>query len=76
MRQPILFWANIDVPTQMFTVHRSDCIYKPKISQYKGVNKIERSGGWMSFEDVQAAKTFFDKEYSSFYFHLCKFCKP
>lgn len=71
-----MFWVNIDIPMQMFTVHRSDCYYKPKPSQNKGINKIERNGGWMSFDDVLAVKKFYDREYSTFYFHLCKFCKP
>jgi hypothetical protein len=76
MCQRVFYWANIDTPTETFTVHRSDCYYKPRSTQNKGVNKIERSGGWMSFNDIHAATEYYNEEYSTFSYNLCKFCKP
>jgi len=76
MCQRVSYWANIDIPTETFTIHRSDCYYKPRATQNKGVNKIKRYGGWMSFKDIHTATTVYNDEYSKFTYNLCKFCKP
>lgn len=51
-------WVNIDIPTKLFTLHEApDCIYIEKMEEtpYKGLKTIKRDGGWMQYENRDAA---------------------
>ncbi|WP_102027757.1 hypothetical protein [Salirhabdus sp. Marseille-P4669] len=49
-------WVNIDIPTRKFTIH-TECTYTKnmKETEYKGIERLKRDGGWVSFKSKDAA---------------------
>jgi len=63
-------WVNIDIPLKRCTFHGCpSCIYvlKKKETDYKGIGRLKRDGGWIGFSNIETAqiycKDFFNKGY-------------
>ncbi|MCT8140523.1 hypothetical protein H1D32_24325 [Anaerobacillus sp. CMMVII] len=63
------FWVNVDIPTKMFTVH-TNCTYENKKSEtdYKGINRIKRDGGWLNFSSIKEIESFYSENYETFFY--------
>lgn len=72
-----MFWVNVDIPWRMWKLHREDCRHsKPRASRYKGVNVMERDGGWFKFPTVEEAYEYYKEKGEGDIWQPCKFCKP
>jgi hypothetical protein len=60
-------WANIDIPTKTYTIHK-DCNYvaRKRETQLKGIERLKRDGGWLSFKSRQKAKKHRKNDYANF----------
>jgi hypothetical protein len=72
----VRYWLNVDVPTQMCTIHTPDCLHQPKESLFKGVRFLERNGGWMPFVDGPTLKKYWLSLGRGYALHYCKICTP
>jgi hypothetical protein len=72
-----MYWLNVDMPTNSCKLHHENCRYcRPDKTQYKGINKMSRYGGWFNFKTFTEAKRFYQQEVNNMYWHPCKVCNP
>ena len=60
-------WVNLNRILKRCTIHIDpDCIYviNKRETQYKGIGKLKRNGGWIDFPDIESAQLFC-KEFES-----------
>ena len=52
------FWVNVDKPTKTCTIHKSECghVLKSETPYYKGIRRLKRDGGWLSFASLEEAE--------------------
>ena len=54
-----MIWVNVDKPTKKLTIHTNpNCIYvlNKKETLNKGIGKLKRDGGWISFISIEEAQ--------------------
>ncbi len=64
-----MVWINVDKPLKSCTLHSANsCTYVMKKSEtnFKGINRIKRDGGWISFPNQSAALIFFEDLYPNY----------
>ncbi|MCW4050719.1 MAG: hypothetical protein NWE89_13395 [Candidatus Bathyarchaeota archaeon] len=72
-----MFWLNVDHPTNIWKLHKADCVYsKPNDSTRKGVNTTKEEGGWFKFRTHLEAHEFYKKIKPRAVWQPCKICKP
>jgi hypothetical protein len=61
----------------MWKLHREDCSYcKPRSSAWKGINEMNRNGGWFSFQTVEEAYEYYIENGEGAIWQPCKKCRP
>lgn len=53
-------WVNVDIPSKHFVFHSAlSCNYVGKMEEtpFKGIGRLKRDGGWLSFDDRRTALT-------------------
>jgi hypothetical protein len=56
-----MIWVNLDKPTKKLTIHTNlSCIYvlNKKETPNKGIGKLKRDGGWISFTSIEEAQNY------------------
>jgi hypothetical protein len=56
-----MIWVNVDKPTKRCTIHANpNCVYviRKRETSYKGIEKMKRDGGWLSFSTIEDAESF------------------
>ena len=73
-----MIWLNVNVPLKIVVVHKEECRYcRAGSSLLKGLNKMEKEGGWFSFDTYQdAIKYYRDHFMATMSLKKCKVCKP
>jgi len=72
-----MFWLNIDYPTSICKLHHESCRYcTPESTVMKKVNEMGPNGGWVSFDNPQEAKEYFEENEADRIWQPCKVCKP
>ena len=67
-------WANIDIPTKSFTIHRDEgCrhVFEKDETPLKGLEELKRDGGWIQFEKHLEASQFHSEHFKQFKFIQC-----
>ena len=71
------YWANIDVPTKSYKIHKVTCRYcQPVETPLKGVNFLKIDGGWIKFDDKKEVKQHWKKNHRNLDWAPCKVCNP
>ena len=68
------FWVNVDKPTKRCVIHREGCKYEQAKSEtpFKGISKLKRDGGWVSFDSVEEAGGYCAREWKSKGYIICR----
>ena len=72
------YWVNVDGPLKSCTLHALGCTYEMKKAEtdYKGLRRIKRDGGWLPFDNPAAAERHCGAEFSKLNFKKCRSCQP
>jgi hypothetical protein len=72
-----MFWLNADKTTNIYKLHRVSCRYgKPRETEYKGVDKMKRNGGWFKFASFEDAYRFYTRKKINAIWQPCRVCNP
>jgi len=54
------YWVNVDKPTKTCTIHVKGCEYenRKRETEYKGISKLKRDGGWLAFDSLESAQVY------------------
>ena len=64
-----MLWLNVDKPDRKCTLHEADCRKRLTAeTELKGIGELKKDGGWFSFENVEAAKTYSETEWPTYDF--------
>jgi len=69
-----MVWANIDIPTRTFTIHRdAGCrhVFEKGETPLKGLGELKRDGGWIQFEKFLQAHEFWFENFGGFKLVQC-----
>ena len=74
-------WLNIDFPEKKATLHINTCRHVLALgpTEFKGVGKMKRDGGWMPFESNAEAEEYIRSQLvdrPSVRFAKCGDCQP
>ena len=63
-----MVWMNIDIPTRRCVIHSDKCSWVNRIHnedrpKYKGIEILERDGGWFQFTSVDEANNCYGLEW-------------
>ncbi len=72
-----VYWLNVDKPTNVSRLHKSECSYcKPNGTYLKGKEVEKVDGGWFSFASVSGAKQFQETRFPKQVLLPCAICNP
>lgn len=69
-----MVWANVDIPTKSFTIHRdAGCrhVFQKGETPFKGREELRRDGGWIEFEKYLEARGFYSEHFAEFKLVQC-----
>ena len=69
-----MVWANIDIPTKSFTIHRdAGCrhVFEKGETPLKGLDELKREGGCIQFESYLRAHEFYIHNFGNFKLVQC-----
>ncbi|MFZ7137857.1 MAG: hypothetical protein ACOWW1_05515 [archaeon] len=68
------YWVNVDIPTKSF-LHVEGCPFEvnKKETLLKGIAKLKKDGGWLSFPSISEAKNYFEQKHpnKTLFIHSC-----
>ncbi len=61
------YWLNVDIPTKICTIHRSNCPFTRRIKEtdVKGIGRIKIRGGWLQFNSIDEIREYFEANFNT-----------
>ncbi len=75
-----MVWLNIDKPCKRCTIHIEPCRYVSYYvkgegnPQLKGIDKVERDGGWLSFSSIGEAEDCWKQDWEPKRYNMKRGC--